>query len=173
VDARSRIKQLESESAKLHRSLKASERFGLAGLIVASEVAKTAATRIVAQTVSWLQTLEATLSGDGTVLDNVWEEICVQVQYEESTLWDAYKETVLTDFAARFGELEYHVQIALGLQTPEGFEWRFANEPDGSNNPPTNDDDIAAYLWSEYLLPQAERYTNKRIRRFLQNARAS
>ena len=146
-------------------------RFGLAGWVVASELAKTAATRIVRQTVSWLRTLEATLSGEGTVLANVWEEICVQVQYEESVFWDAYKETVLTDFAARVSTLPYHVQIALGLQTPEGFEWRFGNEPDESDDPPTNGYDIAAYLWSDFLLPHAERYTNTRIRRFLQNAR--
>ena len=120
---------------------------------------------------SWLRTLGATLSGDDTVLGNVWDEICVQVQYEESIFWDAYKETVLTDFAARVSQLEYHVQIALGLQTPAGIQWRLGNEPDESEDPPINDDDIAAYLWSEYFLPHAERYTNKRIRRFIENAR--
>lgn len=33
-------------------------------------------------------------SGEDTILKNTWEEICVQVQGEESIYWDIYEETI-------------------------------------------------------------------------------
>jgi hypothetical protein len=33
-------------------------------------------------------------SGDGSGLENTWDEICVQIQYEQSIYWDAYDSTV-------------------------------------------------------------------------------
>jgi len=33
-------------------------------------------------------------SGDDTPLKNIWDEVCVQVQGEESAMWDTYSETI-------------------------------------------------------------------------------
>jgi hypothetical protein len=33
-------------------------------------------------------------SGDNSGLKNIWDEICVQMQDEQSTMWDAYEDTI-------------------------------------------------------------------------------
>ena len=56
--------------------------------------AKEIAIRIAKKTILALQKIENTLSGDDSGLKNTWDEICVQIQYEESLFWSAYDETV-------------------------------------------------------------------------------
>lgn len=113
---------------------------------VVAAVADSAASRIVGATVAWLKAQKAQLSGDDTPLKNVWEEVCVQVQGDESFYWDVYKETAVTDLAARIESLRQHQQVALWLQTDQGFEWTLDQEDEGSGSdesPPVNIDDIA------------------------------
>lgn len=49
---------------------------------------------VVDAAVAYLKSLPATLSGDDSPVENVWEEIKVQVQEEESPDWDAYLLTI-------------------------------------------------------------------------------
>jgi hypothetical protein len=43
------------------------------------------------------------LSGDDSGLKNTWDEICVQIQFEQSIFWDAYEYTV-TSLVAGYTE---------------------------------------------------------------------
>jgi hypothetical protein len=61
--------------------------------VVISAVADLAARRIAGQTVASLKKMKAGLSGDDTPLKSAWDEICVQVQGEESFYWNTYGET--------------------------------------------------------------------------------
>ena len=50
--------------------------------------------RVAQKTVSQLQDIATTLSGDGSGLANIWQEICAQVQGEESSVWSVYGLTI-------------------------------------------------------------------------------
>jgi hypothetical protein len=61
---------------------------------IVREVANQASRRIARKVTAVLQRMKDTLSGDDSGLETTWDEICVQVQYEESVLWDIYDTTV-------------------------------------------------------------------------------
>lgn len=108
------------------------------------------------------------LSGDDSGLKNVWEEICVQVQDEESFFWDAYVET-MSDLLAGFVELlESDARLALWAVTDEG--WRYVNDHhadgDGVADVPAVDDEIVSML-KDKLLSEAASYSNTRIAKFV------
>src|SRR4051794_20690503 len=72
---------------------------------IVKEVAAQAAERVSRRTISALQKRAETTSGDDSGLKTVWDEVCVQVQYERSFYWDAYDETVRGFVAAYIEEL--------------------------------------------------------------------
>lgn len=135
---------------------------------IINAVADEAANRLTCQIIQWLQTLPAELSGKGSGLKNVWEEICVQVQGEESLLWDAYKETVTNDFRAKLDQLKLHEQLALWLQTDSGLRWwdEYDEKQDNAATAPIDIEDVVLHLWG-YAWKAADEYENRRIRRFL------
>lgn len=67
---------------------------GLSESRIVKAVAEAAAKRIARRVILGLQRMHHTLSGDDSELVTTWDEICVQVQYEQSFFWDAYDETV-------------------------------------------------------------------------------
>jgi hypothetical protein len=67
---------------------------------IVKKVAAQAAERVSRRTISALQKRTETTSGDDSGFKTVWDEVCVQVQYERSFYWDAYDETVRTFVAA-------------------------------------------------------------------------
>ena len=56
------------------------------------EYGKAAATLVCERTITKLEEIKDTLSGDDSPLENAWEEICCQVQGEESIFWDTYQD---------------------------------------------------------------------------------
>ena len=52
--------------------------------------AKLLSETLVKDAIAALEQMDANamLSGDDSGLKNVWEEVCVQLQYEESIFWD-------------------------------------------------------------------------------------
>jgi len=52
------------------------------------DYAKAAGEKVCEQVITELEKITTTLSGDDSPLENPWEEICVQVQGEESFFWD-------------------------------------------------------------------------------------
>jgi hypothetical protein len=53
-------------------------------------VAQKAAQRIAHKVIAELQLMTDKLSGDDSELETTWDEICVQVQGEESIFWECY-----------------------------------------------------------------------------------
>jgi hypothetical protein len=80
--------------------------------------------RVVRQTIHDLRKItNARLSGDDSGLANAWEEICVQLQLQESIYWDSYDATarsILTQYLERLPPLELE---AIWLRTDAGFDW--------------------------------------------------
>jgi hypothetical protein len=87
--------------------------------------------RLARRVVATLQRLKnGLLSGDDSGLANIWDEICAQIQYEESWAWDAYDETVKQVAAEQLKKLSAHEREAIWLQTPQGEDWECKNEDD-------------------------------------------
>jgi len=124
---------------------------------------------IARKTVRALRKLTNPLAlGDDTGLKNTWEEVCVQIQYEQSALWDAYEDTIDAIILAHVEELEQYEMIAVWLQTTEGIDWQVDCEEQDS--PPFSCSEIVEYVRGMHLFELAGRYINRRIRDYLDNA---
>src|SRR5262249_53262429 len=67
------------------------------------------------------------LSGDDSLLKNVWDEMCVQVQGQESGFWEAYLNTLEQLISQQVQPLETTIKQAIWLQTEAGFDWEGAD----------------------------------------------
>jgi len=68
------------------------------------EYTKATKHRVAEEAIDALKDIKETLSGEDTGLLNIWEEICVQVQYEHSFFWDEYDEiarSIVTDIVSK------------------------------------------------------------------------
>ena len=114
------------------------------------------------QTLLELRDKELLTSGNDSGLKNVWEEVCVQVQGEQSYYWDAYLVTInnfiLDELSKQTAPvinlLNYVGSFDLYDGKDEDFE--FLNE-------------YGVQEISKKLLLEAEFYTNDRISAFLDN----
>jgi len=109
---------------------------------------------------------EGMQSGDDSPLKNVWDEICVQVQGEESIMFDAYLDTIRSFIQDEVKKLDIQTKQVIWLQTNEGIDW----EEDNSNqdSPIYCEDDIAEYILQRFVLPEAANWNNKRIEKYLE-----
>jgi hypothetical protein len=97
------------------------------------------------------------LSGDDSGLTNVWEEICVQVQFEYSHSWDAYEDTILKFVSDEFGKQPIVIQNILNYVAS-------INDSESEVVPDSNDTIKEIY---ETILTIAADFTNQRISRFI------
>lgn len=131
------------------------------------------AKKITRKTISALQNIKDTLSGDDSGLINVWDEICVQVQYKSSFYWDAYDQMAHSFVLSFVEELKEHEKLALWFRTAQGWDWLYdhgdkdEDEDDGTSNIFYSDSDIEDYIVNEYLYRKAESWSNDRIRAYL------
>lgn len=109
---------------------------------------------------------QAMLSGDDSGLKNSWEEVCAQVQGEQSYFWDAYEDTIRQFLEDEVSRLPLHERRAVWLQTENGMAYLDLEEED-SGSVPYSVDDIVQYMLDEYVLPAAVEYSNPRIRKYL------
>lgn len=102
-------------------------------------------------------------------LGSVWEEICVQVQGEQSLIWEAYLDTAESFVRPEVDALTKHERLAIWLVTEAGWDWLYDNweQKDGDETAPVNDIEIVEFLMSR-LLEEAGAFDNKRIRHFLE-----
>lgn len=113
-------------------------------------------------------------SGPDSGLKNVWEEICVQVQGEQSFFWDGYRDMAIGHLAGRVRALPAIKQRLLWVGSPGGMDWIDEHDESEDNTVPgttvpTGDaDEIANWLFDEHLIPLADRYGNRRIERYLE-----
>ena len=147
-----------------------SESFNESAIVRA--VAQEAAQRITRKVIADLQDMQDLMSGEDSGLENTWDEICVQVQYQESHSWNAYDQTVKALVAAHLADLPKHEREALWLQTDEGSDWE-DEQPEGRANYPVYDGDIVKYLTHEYVYKEAGNWSNPRIRAFIDGSSLS
>jgi|GEM_PF-740583 len=142
-----------------------------------AEYAKAAADKANAEAIDSLKQIKSTLSGDDSGLCNAWDEICVQVQGEESFFWDEYQD-VMSD--AVLGVLQTFAPrdlAALWLHSAEGWDWGFDIEDEKRDESgvrtlqsllvPYSVEDIAKYIVQNRILVSAKYFTNSQIAEFL------
>lgn len=133
---------------------------------IVEAVAELAVQRVTRRAVCDLQRMPPDLSGEGSGLGIVWNEICVQVQDEQSFAWEAYNQPTRAVVDAMVEEQPPHEQAALWLQTNAGIDWDSDEAAERATNPVTTED-IAAYLLRDYIYDAAEGWANARIRAYV------
>lgn len=108
------------------------------------------------------------LSGDSGLKDT-WEEICVQVQGEESAFWESYLETIDQVFEGVFFDLSREEKLAMWTSTDEGWDWvhDHYDESDGEDVAPYDQEAVIKKLREE-LLFVAGAFESPAICRYLQ-----
>ncbi len=134
---------------------------------IVKALSRAVALRLSRRAVVRLQKMRHTLSGDDSELKTTWDEICAQVQGDESQFWDAYESAMSDALVWDVSQLPIHERQALWLQSPEGEDWDCQDDERKDDEPPVSDDDIVRHLVHDYLLAEAGRWSNPRIRAFL------
>jgi hypothetical protein len=133
--------------------------------IVLKKFAEEICNRISHRVIRHLRTNSTTLSGDDSPLKNAWEEICVQVQFEQSIYWDVYVDTIDLAIEGEIEKLQEHELACLWFQTPDGEEWGFT-DGDEREEPYIDTHAIVSFI-SQRVLSEAYSYTNVRIRTYI------
>lgn len=109
-------------------------------------------------------------SGDDTPLKNVWDEICVQVQGEESVMWDSHVDYIQSLMLNVLRGIDAATKRAIWLQTDEGIDWSVDSEDQKGDQEqvPFADEDVAEYIVNEFVLSAAADWSNKRIEKYLE-----
>jgi hypothetical protein len=133
-------------------------------------LAKAAATRVTRRFIRAMQKFtEIKLSGDDSGLANLWDEICAQCQFDQFEEWELYEQTGKLTLGGLVAGLSDHEQRALWLQSEAGWDWDYDTR-DANAFCPICDDEIIGYVWDEYVLAEAGRWSNARIRKYLERA---
>lgn len=125
-----------------------------------------------------LQTLFDTSmqSGDDSGLNNLWDEICVQVQGEESIFWDMYVDLIDSCIESRANKLKPHELMTIWWQNEDlenntdSLSITKANEYDEPWDLEDNSylmEDIVTYIRNTYIFGEAQNYRNKAISEYL------
>ncbi|HNU31948.1 MAG TPA: hypothetical protein PKN00_22345 [Sedimentisphaerales bacterium] len=130
-------------------------------------LAQDAARRITRKVIADLQRMKHTLSGDDSELKTTWDEICVQIQSEQSFCWDVYDETVRAVVSGHVAKLAAYEREAIWLQSDAGGDWD-CREPQEREAYPVCDGDVVDYLIREYIYAEAGRWSNARIRAYIE-----
>jgi hypothetical protein len=136
---------------------------------IVQALAESVCQRVSRKTIRALQGIANTdslLSGEESGLVNVWEEICVQLQYEESFFWDAYLETIQDIVESHLIMSPDYELEAIWLQTTEGQYWNRGCDDDREPYPVSNDE-ITNYVIDNYVFSKGNDWSNPRIRAYL------
>ncbi len=136
---------------------------------IIAKVADKACKKICRKTIRYLQGLkdDCLQSGDDTPLENIWDEVCVQIQGEMSNFWECiYLEEIRRVIFWEVADLEEEVKQAIWFQTTSGFYWDEDDEEEDGLL--FDDDEIIEYIINDYLLREAGNWTNKRIEKYLE-----
>jgi hypothetical protein len=115
---------------------------------------------------------DSLLSGEDSGLENTWDEICVQIQSEQSVFWQTYDDIVRSLVADLVQKLLPFEREAIWLQTDQGVSWD-CDEPGDRPVDPVSNDDIAEYVLTEFVYSAASNWTNVRIQAYLDQASRS
>jgi hypothetical protein len=133
-------------------------------------LAKQVCQRVTRRVIRNLQKLDSGLqAGDDSGLTNAWEEICVQVQGQESVMWDAFDLTVRQSVSREVAELLPYEREAIWLQTPSGEGWD-AEDEESRDEYPVVVDEIVDYLTNKYIYSAAGEWSNRHIRKYVEQS---
>jgi hypothetical protein len=124
---------------------------------IAHAVADVAATRIVRKVIIELRRMPNMLSGHGSVLRTMWDEICVQRHEGHWRGWDAQGQVVRNLVLRELGKLAAYERDALWLRTDAGADWG-SQELERRAEYPVFDPDIVDYITREYVYDEARRH---------------
>ena len=133
---------------------------------IVNAVSHEAAQRLTRKVIADLQAMKDTLSGDDSGLKTTWDEICVQVQEQESIFWDIHDEIVRNMIGGCVAELAKYEREAIWIQTDAGVDWSL-EEPEDREAYPVVDADIIDYLIHKYVYSEAADWSNARIEAYL------
>ena len=109
------------------------------------------------------------------VLENIWDEICVQVQAQYSAMWELYEDLIHSIIEQTLQKFNDNQLLILWLQTDEGWDWQYdyeheivPKEPFDDNGFPESFDilNIRTFVFNE-IISYAEDHHNKRIDKYL------
>lgn len=112
-------------------------------------------------------------SGDDSPLKNIWDEVCVQVQGQESSLWVYYLNVIGELIRVELKLIDPETEQTVWLQTDQGADWdmdiemKIQNEEEVPEKIEASEDNIIEFILNEYILKTAADYKNKRIEKFL------
>lgn len=133
---------------------------------IISKYANKACKKIAVSLIRRLQQMTGEkMSGDGSPLKNIWDEVCIQVQYEYSFYWDYYLLDMENYMSGEIEDLDRETKEAIWKQTRAGMEWEAENEDE--EDLVYGEDDIIEYVLNEFVLSEAMNYTNKRIQKYV------
>ena len=136
---------------------------------IVSAWAEQLAEKLIQDAIEALQKMDSAemLSGDSG-LKNVWEEICVQVQGEQSFFWDTYVETMEGLLEGYAELLNPDARMALWAVTDQGWDYIADHHADeqGAAQAPLDMHAIVDLL-RDKLLAAAADFSNQRVERFL------
>ncbi len=90
---------------------------------VASELADSLCEKISRKVIKLLQSRKDLLFGDNSVLENTWDEICVQVQGDQSFYWDAYDRMVCDSITGYLEDLKLYECVAISIKKNNDNYW--------------------------------------------------
>lgn len=132
--------------------------------------AKQLSDKVIKDSIAALEQMDSNemLSGEDSGLKNVWEEICVQVQDEQSFFWDTYVEMIESLLAGYAEGLTPAARMALWAVTDQGWDHIADHHADdqGAAQVPVDMDAIVGML-KDKLLASAADFSNQKIERFL------
>ena len=134
---------------------------------IVRQLAERVCSRVTRRVIRSLQrNTDDRLSGDDSDLKNVWEEVCVQVQGEESADWSAYESTIDGLVELEVEALVSFEREAVWLQTEHAFDWN--QERSAEPGPiPVLANDITRYI-VDLITAQAMEWSNPRIRQYIE-----
>ena len=114
-----------------------------------------------------MQSIKNAKLSNSEILENAWDEICVQVQEEYSIYWDTYLFEIEKSTLSELKKIDDEIKLTIWLQTEEGMHW--SEDSEESEDIPCFDEDIVQYVVNNYILSNAVNYSNKRIEKYIWN----
>lgn len=139
-------------------------------LNISASLSKILSKKIARQTIRWMQG-QNTAIGIG-YLENLWDDVCYQIQAERSYSWNHYDFAIMTYVISKLEELNGYEANAIWLQTDNAYDHLVDMEDKGisidSKFTPMRSlpyvDDMARYIVNEYIYIQANTWRNDRLK---------
>ena len=142
-------------------------------LNISKEISNKLSKKIARQTIRWMQGQNTAI--DIGYLENLWDDVCYQLQAGRSYSWNHYDFAIMTYVISKLEELSGYEANAIWLQTEDAYGHLVDMEDSGISidnsftpmNSPPYVDDMARYIVNEYIYSQADTWENDRLRQLL------